>query len=422
LATCIYDDPALKFLKTDFDSSINNIFSFYNRHSVKRKASLRNTAEAIDEELYELNYIHSIRWVSSKYSALDRVDKNHIIMLTNLESIKVDPDFDRETQQVASGNYAILLNVRFKAFLLFMMDVLNLIKSTSLKLQERSGVLIGMEKLRSGLLAAIESLRNNDGPHIRAFLEKYKCRKDAGMLRKCKTTDLDDKEFVLNEQFTLAPDASGTRARNPYPKLSETRGIFIDRLKEQLNKYFPEGSLSVFDVLIPSQLPRESGDVYVYAAEITDLAQRFGFDPVPLSNEFAYLLHSLIDDHFNELCLHQDGDDPVQFWSYFLAKPTVAWQPNIKRAVEHALVVPIATADVERGFSILNHIAYDRRSRLGPTRLRNLMFLRINGPSLSQFDSIRYAKAWRKCGGMRTDDPRQARKKPKNELPHSDLF
>ena len=70
------------------------------------------------------------------------------------------------------------------------------------------------------------------------------------------------------------------------------------------------------------------------------------------------------------------------------------WNTNIRAAVEKTLSLPVATADVERGFSILDHVRYDRRSRLTPSNLRDIMFLRINGPPLEQFDAIRYAKAW----------------------------
>ena len=51
-----------------------------------------------------------------------------------------------------------------------------------------------------------------------------------------------------------------------------------------------------------------------------------------------------------------------------------------------------------------------------------MMFLRINGPEPANLDAMRYAKKWMKSGHMATDDPRQERKKPKNELPHSNLF
>ncbi len=112
----------------------------------------------------------------------------------------------------------------------------------------------------------------------------------------------------------------------------------------------------------------------------------------------------------------------MEFWAHFLGLPTVTWKESIRKLVETILAVPIATADVERGFSILTHTKYDQRSRLTTEHLRNLMFMRINGPPFDKFDAVRYAKAWIESGGMHTDDPTKQRTKQKNELTRSNLF
>jgi hypothetical protein len=417
----VYSKEGLKFLKNSLENTCNNLYSFYNRNAVKRKSTLRNTAEALDLPLYELNYIFPIRWATSEYTALERVNRNYITILSNLESIKASEDFDQETKLLATNLLTNLLNTHFKAWLLFVMDVLGLFKEASQRLQNTAGTLIGMETFREYLLDSLEKLKTNDGAALTTFLATYRCYKDVGRLVRCKAKDLDDKDFVLTEQFTLKPSDGRGGGRNRIPKLTEHRNAFIDALKEQILRYFPQGSLAMFDVLEPSRLPGESGSVHSYAAKIIGLAQWFEVDPAATAEEFSFLLHSLIDDNKQELCVHS-RDDPVVFWSHFLSKPTVVWHENIRKVIESALALPVATADVERGFSILKHIAYDRRSRLTPAHLRNLLFLRINGPDQDQFDPIRYAKAWVACGGMRSDDPRQQRKKQKNELPRSSLF
>jgi hypothetical protein len=78
------------------------------------------------------------------------------------------------------------------------------------------------------------------------------------------------------------------------------------------------------------------------------------------------------------------------------------------------LVLPIGSADAERGFSVMNDIRNNRRL-LSPENLNNLMRLRINGPKeLDKFPAAKYAKEWVK-GHLRTDDPAQVRKKPRTE-------
>ena len=64
--------------------------------------------------------------------------------------------------------------------------------------------------------------------------------------------------------------------------------------------------------------------------------------------------------------------------------------PNLITLANIALVFPVHTADVERGFSVQNSIKTDLRNRISSERLNTLMTIRVEGPPLEQFD---YAKA-----------------------------
>jgi hypothetical protein len=54
----------------------------------------------------------------------------------------------------------------------------------------------------------------------------------------------------------------------------------------------------------------------------------------------------------------------------------------------------VGSADVERGFSIMNHIRYDRRSRLTPKHMEDIVRIRINGPELEDFNVLPYTLHW----------------------------
>jgi hypothetical protein len=397
------------------------MYSFYNRNAVKRKTSLRNTAEAMDQFLYELIYIFKVRWVASELSALKKIRENYIIIVNNLDSILADADFDAETKALAKGYKKIMLNTHFVGIFYFTMDLLDLLAYESLCLQNREATVVGMEEFHKELRRSIEKRREEDGIWMKIFLAEHYCfkRPTSTTAVKCTSLDLDSKKFKLTEGFLLEPPGASDRE---FPTLSSIRGTFVDELLKQIENYFPEGSMQMFAVFLPGKLPKITSDVTTYVADVADVALRFGMDPVRCSNEFALLLHSLIDDHFEEYCLHSNKNDPIGFWTHFLNSDTIEFGSDIKSLIRKVLVVPITTAEVERGFSILTHIKYDRRSRLTPKNLRNIMFLRINGPEPENLDAVKYAKKWIESGHMATDDPRQQRKKPKNELPRSNLF
>jgi len=53
-----------------------------------------------------------------------------------------------------------------------------------------------------------------------------------------------------------------------------------------------------------------------------------------------------------------------------------------------------STAECERGFSAMNNICTDIRSRLTICNISNLMFININGPPINIRNPDTYVKSW----------------------------
>jgi hypothetical protein len=69
--------------------------------------------------------------------------------------------------------------------------------------------------------------------------------------------------------------------------------------------------------------------------------------------------------------------------------------PNILALAKIALVMPVSTAAVERGFSTLKRIKTRLRSRLQDATLSDLMTIRIEGPKVSEFDPKKAIESWK---------------------------
>ena len=129
------------------------------------------------------------------------------------------------------------------------------------------------------------------------------------------------------------------------------------------------------------------------------------------ADELADFLSEVIKNDLHDFCNFKQNYNPAQFWSHYLdGKKLAVMGPTLKKLVEISLSLPAGSAEAERGFSIMNHVKYDRRSRLTPKHLEDLMRIRINGPPLSDFDAPRYALEWLK-EHKHTDDPTGTRKK-----------
>lgn len=55
---------------------------------------------------------------------------------------------------------------------------------------------------------------------------------------------------------------------------------------------------------------------------------------------------------------------------------------------------PCSTAECERGFSLMNNICTDHRSRLTINYIANLIFININGLPISIWNPEDYVKSW----------------------------
>jgi cytochrome oxidase Cu insertion factor (SCO1/SenC/PrrC family) len=57
--------------------------------------------ELLSKIFYELNYIHSIRWIASEYQAISKVFKNYRVIVNNMVYIKNSNDFSDDISQKA---------------------------------------------------------------------------------------------------------------------------------------------------------------------------------------------------------------------------------------------------------------------------------------------------------------------------------
>jgi len=57
-------------------------------------------------------------------------------------------------------------------------------------------------------------------------------------------------------------------------------------------------------------------------------------------------------------------------------------------------IIPISTAEDERGFSAMNIVSTDLRNSLTIENISAIIFIKINGPPIAKFNSEKYVKNW----------------------------
>ena len=126
------------------------------------------------------------------------------------------------------------------------------------------------------MMERLEKLKTVEGTFLKKFLKEIECNKLEG-LTNCNVKDLDNFDVILNlgnEKMVLKqPYDQRVANNNHYNILSRFRNNLIDSLKEQINAYFPEGSLEIFDVLDPVNMPMEMDNVPSYCLQVKLLAK-----------------------------------------------------------------------------------------------------------------------------------------------------
>lgn len=129
-------------------------------------------------------------------------------------------------------------------------------------------------------------------------------------------------------------------------------------------------------------------------------------DRMALATNGEDKIHHLVE-HFRLLLDKNDFkfDAVLQEWSclktcicnnYLDLNPQALWKrvftyhsnrfPNVLMLVEITLILPLSTACCERGFSVMGKIKSDWRSCLSVEVLDCLMRIRIEGPTVAEFD------------------------------------
>lgn len=225
--------------------------------------------------------------------------------------------------------------------------------------------------------------------------------------------DYYDSEGVTYLEVRLSDDRNMDEHMQT-PFISEIRGLFLDKLQNEIKSYFPTKDLMLFNVFRPSKIPSEAiASISFGVREITGICNILKLnDCEELLEDWAKLIESLIESE-NFCDFRNRYTETFAFWSHFLNEMGIAWTEKTKKLIRIVLVLPIGSADAERGFSVMNHIKYDRRARLTGKILEDHLRLRLNANNdINKFNAHKYARQWINEKHMRTDQPTQIRKMP----------
>jgi len=375
------------------ETTVNGLYSFL---MVNRKRNvLKNTAYALEKEFFELNYIHKIRWAASEYNAMKKIFKMYGIIIIALEDISTDEEFDSDDKAKAVGFLNIMKQRNFLSYLSFITDILEDLSYISREFQTKTSLVVGQMKRMQDLKELIRSKKTTDhtGTFTTALLIESTCSENNEDYDQCENMNsFETSKFVKYKDVVFSNPRERIRGFT-YPPCSNMKINYVDLLFNSLTEYYPLRVIGSFDAFDLKNFPTTKSETSRYKQiEIGQLANYFSLDLTVIMNEWRNLLEILVEK--DEKLNNERKHSPKIYWAIVAGAEWINWnnKAGILRLIKTAMVLPVSSSDAERGFSILKHAKYDRRSKLGPENLNAILRLRINGPDLDNFNAFAYAK------------------------------
>ncbi len=237
-----------------------------------------------------------------------------------------------------------------------MYDVLFELSSLSLNLQHRDCNILKAERFISFTLEVIDEFKSKPGTKLleAKVAETEGKFKSIELRANSRHVAIDSEKFLDSLRKNLDIRLNSTA----YTKNS-TSEIHKANTKEY------ETLIQSFCVLEAKEwpLPRV---LSFGVQEIRYLSERFGFDPSEAVNEFRGYLNKTVDS----------------------VSKTLFGLLNVLN------LIPISSAECERGFSQMNLVCTKMRNRLLVVNVASLLFIKLNGPTLERFNPLSYVQKW----------------------------
>ena len=341
----------------------------------------------------------------------EKYSKNHL-MLVSFVTLSLNSPvtyfyrlLDITNDQTALG---ILKNRKFILFFHAFTDVLEEIRMHLLTFQQAQQVLIDVLGFKQDLQTYLADIipRRRILTRSESFVKSCTCDGSlcTGFGQFCGARIVSCSDVILDLDNTFSTLSFEDFIKN-----------VVDSLTAQLNQYFPTNDFTIFEIFLPKKLPRRIEECNIYGHDSISLFVRafnLGQPQIFLLEWQRVLEYIVIQD---PTCVSRELT-PHLFWTGILNGPDIEQYPNIVRVLKMVLAIPSGTVDVERSFSVMNHIKTRSNSLLSLQHLEDRMRLSINGPdNLESVPFQSFAGKWQATRNT-PDKQRINRKSEKTHL------
>ncbi|XP_053235645.1 zinc finger protein 862-like [Podarcis raffonei] len=357
---------------------MKGIYTFYHS-SPKRAKELKEIGEVLNEKVLRHMGITGIRWLQSKNSAVKALANNLPVVVVHLQQIVSGSSTkpDRKVEAKLKGYLKRLKSERFVRFLFFMDDVTHTLTRLSEVFRRKC---VSVSDVKTSLTATKERLQRmvkDSGPQLQKF--ESAAQLEGGVL--------------VYKDVEIISNASEVGC------FEEDRRVLLSSIVEAIDKWFDrignDRVLRNVEIFDPCNIPKPVGGRDTSASshgekELSELLQA-------LPSNVRVDKEAILEEYqeFRVWAGNKTSITCEEAWQRLQAESTAcASYINICKVLNFLRVLPLSTAECERGVSQLNLVKTDSRKRLLATTIDDLLMIKMNGPDLEVFNAANAVNLW----------------------------
>ncbi|XP_043319988.1 zinc finger protein 862 [Cervus canadensis] len=341
------------------DRHIRTVFKFY-QSSNKRLNELQEGAAPLEQEMVRLKDLNAVRWVTSESRTLKALTLSWPALARHLQSVA---DAGGQVGHRAQGVLKLMKGFHFLKFCHFLLDFLSIYRPLSEVCQKEMVLITEVNATLGRAYVALETLRHRAGPKEEEFNARFRDGRLHGI--------------VLDRTETAEQRFQADRERVVLTGIEYLQRRFDPDHAPQLR------SMAVFDTKAwPSGVALASfgNDDILALARYFELSLPPGYREEALLEEWLGLKDVAQNLPFSMLCEHA------------LAQHHCF--PLLSRLMALVVCVPVSTSCCERGFSAMNRIRTDERTKLSNEVINMLMMTAVNGVAVTEYDPQPAIQHW----------------------------
>ena len=382
------------------ENLLDQIFRFY-KNSPLSWSSLKLTAEALELAVLKPVKATGTRWLAHHAQALEVIQKDWLVLVTHLEQVSIQGSGKRENKDKAKSWLQVLTSCKFVMFMNFLLKFFKYLSILSLIFQEN------------------DTTPDSVSGHIKYTKQKLLRLKDS-KLDEVLSSDIESKDGLflycgkeldkpvtgttvssLRSNTSAVKDTPGNKMANTQVKhLAETVvTTTISHIDQRFQSFLKDDEncmVNLYSVFDPAIMPSKEEELEEYGNNSIETLS-IHFKSLMKEVSLEKILHEWSALKFLMYRKRAASSTPISYLNFWgdIIKSKKQEIPHVLLLVQTGLVLPIHSAEAERGFSLMKRIKNDWRASLSTETLSSLMFVNMNSQTdVSEYKPDEAIKLW----------------------------